>query len=219
MKQYPQIDGPSLAPKAPCIAFFKYDGSNLRFEWSKKRGFYKFGTRKRLFDQTDEQFGDAIELFKNKYATDLEQIIRTEKQFRGIENFVAFCEYLGPNSFAGWHDPQDQKDLILFDLAIHKRGFILPRDFVNTFGHLQIAQVVYEGNFNTQFIEDIKNGLYVGQAEGVVAKGIIQGKKKSSNHGLWMSKVKTKWWLDELKRRMEESTEFRQQYYDNLKEQ
>ena len=48
MKQYETIPyyGDYLGPDI--IAFDKIDGSNLRFEWSRKRGFYKFGTRKMI---------------------------------------------------------------------------------------------------------------------------------------------------------------------------
>jgi hypothetical protein len=38
MQQYPSIDGSGKAPLGvPCIAFYKYDGSNLRWEWSPKQ--------------------------------------------------------------------------------------------------------------------------------------------------------------------------------------
>ena len=47
MEQYPHIEGSTKAPIGePCIAFYKYDGSNLRFEWSPKKGWHKFGTEK-----------------------------------------------------------------------------------------------------------------------------------------------------------------------------
>lgn len=218
MKEYPSIEGPSKAPRLPCIAFFKYDGSNLRFEWSRKRGFHKFGTRRRLFDTTDPHYGSAIEIFENKYSADLTQIFTKNKLFRGIDRVTAFCEFLGPNSFAGVHDQNDQMDVILFDLYLQKaNNFLPPRDFLNAFGHLDIAEVVYEGNFNKQFIEDIMAGKYVGENEGIVAKGVINGKRKSG--GLWRAKVKTKWWLEELKKRATDSAEFRKLFQDNLKEQ
>lgn len=36
MKDYPSIESSSKAPKDAGIAFYKYDGSNLRFEWHNK---------------------------------------------------------------------------------------------------------------------------------------------------------------------------------------
>lgn len=62
MKDYPSIPGSSKAPQLPCIAFKKYDGSNIRAEWSKKRGWYKFGTRTQLIDKTDLVFGVVPDL-------------------------------------------------------------------------------------------------------------------------------------------------------------
>jgi hypothetical protein len=50
MYRYPEIDGPSKAPHEHCLAFDKLDGSNMRFEWSPKRGWYKFGSRGQLID-------------------------------------------------------------------------------------------------------------------------------------------------------------------------
>lgn len=59
MKQYPSINSSNGQSFKEFVAdvFDKLDGSNLRFEWSKKQGWYKFGTRHRLFDNTDPVFG------------------------------------------------------------------------------------------------------------------------------------------------------------------
>lgn len=217
MKQYWEIPGPSKAPKEHCIAFRKLDGSNIRYEYSKKRGWYKFGARHRMIDKSDEQFGDAISLFLNRYGDSIPKIIKDDKKYRGVTNFVAYCEYFGPSSFAGWHKEDEEKEVILFDIWIHKKGFVLPRDFVNDFGSLKTPDVIYEGNFNTQFVEDVKNGKYL-VGEGVVAKGVIKGIKNTPN-GIWMAKVKTKAWIEELKRRYKDSIEFRKALEDNLKEQ
>lgn len=66
------------------------------------------------------------------------------------------------------------------------------REFINTFGHLRIAEVVYDGNFNKQFVEDVQSGKY-NVIEGVVAKG------GNSQKDLWMRKVKTKKYVEKLK--------------------
>ena len=83
MKAYPKIPGSKNCPSDHCIAFEKYDGSNLRWEWSKKRGFYKFGTRRRLFDHTDTVFSEAIPIFMNKYSKDLDVLFKKHKELRG----------------------------------------------------------------------------------------------------------------------------------------
>lgn len=190
MKEYPSIPGSAKAPKEQCIAFYKYDGSNLRFEWQRKKGWCKFGTRHRLFDQTDEVFGEAIALFNETVAPKVDPILR--KEYRDAQEITAYCEFFGKESFAGQHKPNDPKQLKLFDVNILKRGLVLPREFVKLFGKLDIAaEVVYEGNLNEQFIKDVKEGKY-NLLEGVVCKG-------GTKHNLWMCKIKTNAYLQKLK--------------------
>lgn len=216
MKEYWEIPGPDKAPQLPCIAFYKYDGSNLRFEWSKKRGWYKFGTRHRLFDKTDPDFGSAIDVFLDTYGDSLPKTVLDNKDYRGVDNFIAYCEYFGPNSFAAWH-ADEAKEVMLIDINLTRKGIVLPRDFVRNFGHLKIAEVIYEGNFNQQFVQDVKDGKYPVK-EGVVAKGILPN-KNNPQHGLWMVKIKTKWWMDELRRRSEQESKFASVLSDNVREQ
>lgn len=155
LKQYPSIPHVQGFYGRPCYAFFKYDGSNLRFEWSKKSGWGKFGTRTRLFDHTDPTFGIAIDLFLNKYGSDLEQVFRTDKKIRNAKHVIVFAEFFGPRSFAGQHHPDDSKDLIMFDVNPHKVGLLGPKEFLDTFGHLKVAELVYQGNLNKEFVSDI----------------------------------------------------------------
>ena len=210
MKNYPSILGSSDAPQLPCIAFYKYDGSNLRFEWQRKAGWCKFGTRHRLFDKADPEYGPAIEIFMKKYSSGIEEVIRN----RGIQEITCYCEYFGPHSFAGQHNPKHPAlaingiidntpmDLVLFDVNIYKKGIMPPQAFIDTFKHLPIARVVYEGNLDAQFIQDIKNGIYP-VVEGVVCKGCVG----NSPHGLWMRKIKTQTYIEELKRRFNKDWE------------
>ena len=63
MLTYPSIDsiGTSRIERGvSCFTFVKYDGSNLRFEWNKKNGFHKFGTRRELFDHSHPIFGKLL---------------------------------------------------------------------------------------------------------------------------------------------------------------
>lgn len=220
MKSYWEIPGPSKAPSSHCIAFYKYDGSNIRSEWSRKTGWSKFGSRNCLLDKDHPFLGDAIEIFRQTYAEPLTKLFKESKYFRGIEGATAFCEFFGPKSFAGVHFPDDPKELVLFDLNILKKGFMLPRDFARILGDagIKIAQVIYEGNFGVQFIRDVMDGKYP-VYEGVVAKGVIEGKKKNPQHGLWMAKVKTRMWLDELRTKASSDPEFRKILEDNRLEQ
>ncbi len=132
MKQYPSITGPSKAPRQSCYGFVKYDGSNLRFKWSKKKGWHLFGTRKQLFNESSTWFGPAIPLFLNQYADLIEEVVTKDKLFHGIRNVVVFCEYFGAKSFAGWHDIENDpnKMLVLFDVNTTKHGLIGPKEFI-----------------------------------------------------------------------------------------
>jgi hypothetical protein len=151
-------------------------------------------------------------------AEDFEQVFRDNPAYQRMERATVYCEFFGPSSFAGQHDWDEPKELVVIDVSIHKRGIVLPADFVSNFGHIRIAEAVYEGPFDRKFVEDVRDGQYV-NGEGIVAKGIKLGKNKNAQHGLWMSKVKTKAWLDELKRRAEESEQFQQVLKENLDEQ
>lgn len=169
MKEYPTIPGSGRAPLGkPCIAFVKYDGNNLRWEWSAKRGWYKSGTRTQLFDATHPIYGQAVALFQGDVG---DEIIRRSKAVqRGIQRIVVFTEFFGPGTFAGIHIEGEPKEVRLFDVDLGD-GLIRPRDFVRWYGDLSCAaQVVYEGNLNRQFIEAVRRGEYPGY-EGVVAKG------------------------------------------------
>jgi hypothetical protein len=97
MKEYPSIEGPSKAPRDQCIAFFKYDGSNLRFEWQRKKGWCKFGTRHCLFDESHEVFGEAIKLFNETIAIKIDPILR--KEYRDAQIITVYCEFFGKQSF------------------------------------------------------------------------------------------------------------------------
>jgi len=170
MLQYPSIDGSAKAPLGkPCLAFNKYDGSNLRWEWSPKTGWSKYGTRRHLFDATDEVYAPAIPIFLNTMGDEI--VRRVKEENKKIERITAFTEYFGPNSFAGVHVPGDPMQLRLFDVFLFKKAFIPPRQFHKMFGDLPwCAELIYDGILDKQFILDVRDGKYP-VWEGVVAKG------------------------------------------------
>ena len=170
MLQYPSIVGSAKAPLGkPCIAFIKYDGSNLRWEWSPKKGWNKFGTRRQMFDAGTPLYNQAIPLFMDSIADEL--VYRTKQIVKNPERITAFTEFFGPSSFAGSHEHDEAKELRLFDVFLFKKGFVPPKQFVNVYGDMDCAaEVVYEGNLNRQFVMDVRKGLYPG-FEGVIAKG------------------------------------------------
>lgn len=202
MKTYPSIPHSGKAPQGdPGYVFVKYDGSNLRFEWSPKKGWYKFGTRKTLFDQSHKIYGTAIELFQQRYADGLEHVFRTDKKFQGVQSVIVFAEWFGAKTFAGQHKPDDPKTLILFDVNPHKKGVMSPRDFLDTFGHLEVAELIEKRELDQDFIDAVRSGEFDcsskldirnEEPEGVIMKG-------SDGHDLWMCKIKTQAYHDKLK--------------------
>lgn len=195
MKSYPKIEYyKKLSFGKNCIFFNKLDGSNLRFEYNNKRGFYKFGTRTQLIDINNCQYGEAINIFLNKYSEDLSKIF-TDK-YKGVINFVVFAEFFGENSFAGYHVDSDKKDVVIFDINQYKKGFINPFEFVKNFGNLDIPEIIYEGEFNMNLVDDVKNNKF-NLKEGVVVKG-------SDRNINWMCKIKTYEWLEKVKEKLGE---------------
>jgi len=177
-----------------CYAFDKLDGSNIRVEWDRKRGWYKFGTRRTMITDTDHDYYPAIEIFMNKYSEQLQRVFRDKKEYRNTQRFVIFMEYFGENSFAGHHVDDDIKDCIIFDISQYKRGIIQPKEFIKNFGHLHIPDIVHQGTLTEQFIEDVKSNKF-GLDEGVMVKG-------SDNKELWVKKIKTREWITRLKQKM-----------------
>lgn len=93
MLQYQSIPGWKKAPIGkPCVAFVKYDGSNLRFEWSPKKGWSKYGTRRQMFDTSTPLYNQAIELFHDNMG---QTIVDTINHFHGrkVERITAFTEF------------------------------------------------------------------------------------------------------------------------------
>lgn len=191
MKQYPSIPYWNNGIFGePVIAFEKLDGTLIRAEWSKKRGFYKFGTKNMMIDYTHPQFGHAIWLLTEFYSG-LADVFKSE--YGSVAKFVAFFEFYGSKSFAGLHYPDDPKHITLFDVSQDRRGLIPAKEFIKNFSDYGIPRVVYTGNYNKQLIEDVRKNKF-GLEEGVVCKGVQKNR-------VWMAKIKTNDWLERLKTR------------------
>ena len=145
MEQYPSIVGSSKALLGnPCIAFYKYDGSNLRWEWNPKRGWFKFGTRTQLFDASTVLYNQAIPIFQDTMGEEI--VRRVKNEYKDIQRITAYTEFFGSNSFTGVHIEDEEKELRLIDVYLYKKGLIKPRQFVKMFGDMpQVAQVIYDG--------------------------------------------------------------------------
>jgi len=197
MIEYPSIIASSKAPRQNCIAFEKYDGSNIRVKYTQKQGFNLFGSRTQLFDKSHPFLGSAVDIFHRDYETPLTELIK--KEFPNEREVIAFLEFFGDKSFAGWHDPEDTtKRLVLFDIMVgHKnRKFLMPHEFVKmTEGKMVIPRIMYEGNLSDQLIQDVRDGKY-DVVEGVICKGTQ--KTGAARGGVWMAKIKTKAYLDKV---------------------
>lgn len=197
---YPKIPGSDKAPLETCIAFEKYDGTNLHWVWQREFGWRAFGMRRNRYCLNDEGVAefqachpdcrDAPDLFQRELAEPLEDVFRLNSNY-AVPEITVFTEYCGKQSFAGTHKVDDQKQLILFDVAIGEE-ILPPHRFINDFSQLRIARIVYRGKLTGKFAEDVRQGRYdVG--EGVVCKG---GKTSDK---LWMVKIKTNQYLERLK--------------------
>jgi len=191
MKSYPSIVRVDQSGwNRDLYTFDKLDGSNLRFEWSRKTGWFKFGTRKRLFDRNDPVFGQAIPLFMDTLAEPLAEIAYNNKWV----NIVAFCEFWGKNSLAGRHNPEDPKNLTLFDVSIYRYGMLGPKEFLNHFKYLPIPNFLGVQKWNKSFVEKVRNS----QFDKITFEGVVG--KSGDYDDLTLVKCKTNNWLDAIRR-------------------
>lgn len=189
MKEYPSIDR-EIRKKTPVYVWDKLDGSNLRGEWSRKNGWYKFGKRHGLIGE-DYSLGKGIGLIKEKYGEALEKIFVDQRW----ERVIAFFEFWGPNSFAGQHEASDNHTVTLIDINVHKKGIVGPKEFRDLFSDVDHAKLLYHGNVTDEMIEQIQEGTFPGMTfEGVVCKGanISPGRPL-------MFKIKNRKWIEKLK--------------------
>lgn len=195
MKQYDTIPYYGDHWGARVLAFDKLDGSNLRFEYSRKRGFYKFGTRNCMIDASHEQFGAAVGVFLEKYADGVAAVMGS-KAYRDALSCVCFAEWVGARSAFGQHVPGDSMDAVLFDVSVHKRGLVHPRTFVDDFGHLGVPRVVYDGPLSEHLVTRVKVNEF-GLSEGVICKGVVSTRK--DRRALYYCKIKTNEWFARLR--------------------
>jgi RNA ligase len=196
---YPKIPDSKNSPLQRCIAFEKYDGTNLHWVWEVEMGWYAFGTRRDRFDLDDVGMAEfnaahvgleeAPEIFSRNFANPLNEIFRNNPDYQSSE-ITVFTEFFGTDSFAGRHKKDDPKQLILFDVATDG-GMIHPEQFSRDFCQLNIPRIVYRGKLTGKFMDDVRQGKY-GVGEGVVCKGV------SNSDGLWMVKIKTYAYMKKL---------------------
>jgi len=194
MKHYPSIPrstGQGFR-EFHAYVFDKLDGSNLRAEWTRKRGWHKYGTRERLFDKTDGDFGEAIEIFNDTLAADVETVAKNQRW----DQLTVFMEFWGDQSFAGQHTKGDPKRLTIFDASPCKGDILGPKEFLDLFGPLGIPRVPnFLGRIHLTrgFVEEVRTGH--GPC-GITFEGVV-GKAIEGNR-LVMAKAKTQAWIDKV---------------------
>ncbi|MCC3408760.1 MAG: hypothetical protein JGK17_24930 [Microcoleus sp. PH2017_10_PVI_O_A] len=196
---YPKIPDSKNAPLDKCIAFEKYDGTNLHWVWEQQLGWYAFGTRRDRFDLDDRGIAEfnaahpgleeAPQIFARDFAKSLEVVFKANPEYHSPE-IAVFTEFFGANSFAGMHKQDEPKNLVLLDVQ-GDRGMVEPEQFVRDFSLVNIARVVYRGKLTGKFIDEVRQGKY-GVAEGVVCKG------KDKANSIWMVKIKTMAYMKKL---------------------
>jgi len=204
VKSYPSIPHcPASGSGIKLHTFDKLDGSNLRVEWSKKRGWYKTGTRTRLFDETDLIFGSARKLFQEDRTCDdaqhgfvplAEHLVEIFKQQRW-DRVIVFCEFWGAKSFAGLHEPDDPKFLTVIDVNPHKKGILPPTHFLKLFERCCPRYLGYL-NWGPQFLQEVSES----QVVGVTFEGVV-GKATGKGNTIVMFKRKTRQWIERVKAR------------------
>ena len=205
MKAYPSIPrstGMTFQEIPNAYVFDKLDGSNLRVEWSRKhKQWTKFGTRTRLFDASDWQFGRAIKIFMQTLAEPVAKIAFD----RRWERVVVFAEHWGPRSFAGCHhdeqnqplDSDDQMHVDLIDVAPYKQGLLGPAEYLKIFDGLPMAKFLGRSNWTRGFVDRVRDG----EVEGITFEGVVGKTGHGKTHDLVMAKAKTQVWIDKVRAR------------------
>lgn len=126
MQQYPSINK-EVIKDLDYYVFDKLDGSNIRVEFSLKKGFDKFGTRKKLMSDDSGILNLSKDLIMQN-EKEVHDIFKKNKWQEG----TLFFEFYGDKSFSGFHEENDNFKVKLIDahivdiLPIAKaRGFLL----------------------------------------------------------------------------------------------
>lgn len=201
MKDYPSITGdPAGFNKQSFLVYPKWDGSNIRVEWTKKRGFHKWGRRNGLLDDSNPIITKAKPLFLAE-SSELEKYLIDSYGNKDI--VTVFMEFFGPKSFAGYHDPNDTHEVKVFDIWIveNQKGRFLTQSEYSSLArsfnkyHLHDHQLFAESigpgpeSFH-KIVEQVRQGTYPGQTfEGVIMKDNKSNMIKAKSDA-WRNKVK-----------------------------
>lgn len=193
MKDYPSIPqsiGQKFVEIPNAYVFDKLDGSSMRSEWAKKRGWYKHGKRSGLVDDSNPHLAKVPDLFMQLLAEPLTRVAIDNHW----QNLVVFYEFWGPKSFAGRHEDEPVYNLTVFDAAADKRGILGPEEFLKLFKFpCPTARLLGRFNWTRGFVQEV----YDGKIEGITFEGVVG--KLGTRHDIVRAKAKTKAWLDKVK--------------------
>ena len=202
MKTYPSIKfmgalnrGQGIPEGDDWFVFDKLDGSNIRAEWNPKRGWYKFGRRKALLDDSNPWLVESPDVLACSPGPKMDKEFRK----RGYKRVLCFFEFHGPQSFSGHHQKEAPR-MTLIDINVHPKGFLGPADFVSLCNDAGLvegidwARLLYRGPIDQQLLDDVRASSLTGiTGEGVVCKT----HDRKGNRRTF--KIKTKKWLDLLR--------------------
>jgi hypothetical protein len=194
MKSYPSIVGRPPSG-TPFYIFDKLDGSNVRAEYSRKRGFHKFGKRNGLLDPAYDVtpfLSQAPGLIMETHSEELARICKKQRW----ERATFYFEFHGPSSFAGFHQDEPHR-VDLLDVSVYRKGFMEPKAFLKLFeDRVPHARLLHHGNFTLDIQEAVAAGEFPGMTfEGIVAKGAWD--KKKGRPAMW--KYKNLEWFKRLR--------------------
>lgn len=197
MKQYPSIpnsNGTAYEDLGQVHVYDKLDGNNMRFEYSSKQGWHKFGTRTQMISMDDPVYGAAVKQF---LTSDISKELLTlvPKYIKGgLHEMTAFFEWHGPNSFAGRHVEGDDMRLSLLDLTFNKKGFFEQKQFLKAFwGAVDTPDYLGIHNWTRGFVARVHEN----EIPGVSFEGVV-GKTQGKGSVLKMGKAKTKLWKEKI---------------------
>lgn len=187
MQQYPSINK-EVIKDLDYYVFDKLDGSNIRVEFSLKKGFDKFGTRKKLMSDDSGILNLSKDLIMQN-EKEVHDIFKKNKWQEG----TLFFEFYGDKSFAGFHEENDNFKVKLIDAHIGKVGYLPPKDYIKAFDNIDMAEFLGIFRLNQIVMKEIKEGNFSGMTfEGVIGKAFIRNK-------IIRCKVKNQAWIDKLK--------------------
>jgi len=193
LKDYPSVPGArgqQFREIANAVVFGKLDGSSMRSEWNRKRGWYKHGRRTGLLDDSNPQLVLVPRLFEEQLGELLGRVARDSRW----QNVVVYYEFWGAQSVAGLHVADDPKFLTVFDVA--PEGEMLgPVEFRRALED-RVATAPYLGtmNWTRGLVEQIRRG----ELEGLPFEGAVGKAKERRSTEILRAKAKTQAWMDRV---------------------